>query len=559
MRARNRITIFIAILFVAATGAHAQSGAQDQKATCSVTGTVTKSGKPARGVKVVAVRNSAYEPLAVDLTDADGHYHLKGIPPGPCEITLDAPASAIKNQNESLMLDEGENIEGIDLEIRPGGVITGRVTEANGRPMIDVTVGLPPSWKAKTDDRGMYRAYGLPPGRYKVSVARNPMDGSQVDFPKTYYPSVTNESKAETVEVATGAEVTNIDIKVKRPSKDITKTYAVTGRIVNAETGSPLPKVDLICQEKPNLEDNQDVDFAELFSCVAESDSKGEFRMDGLPPGKYKIEAYTKSDSPWYGKELAFEISNADIKGLEIRVHRAGSIGGVVVLEGANDPATIARLSPLRISASPADAFTETSNKDGSFRLTGVKPGSHSIRIHSVSTSEDLEIIGIERDGVRLDKVEEIVEGIEVRDREIEVGPGENVSGVRVVVAWYQGVVRGQIKIEGGTLPKGARLNLWAIPANKLKQDGSWPYNRTLAFLSQMRTGSMDARGRFVIERLPPGEYGIILDAYLTPLKNDVVIEPSLTLTRIISLTEGAEVEITLVLDLSKKPQEKQQ
>ncbi|MEK6408179.1 MAG: carboxypeptidase regulatory-like domain-containing protein [Acidobacteriota bacterium] len=583
MRARNRITIFIATILVAAIGPHAQSGAQDQKATCSVTGTVTLKGKPARGVKVMALQNGASDSglVAIDFTDASGHYHLKGIRAGSCRITLDAPSFTTKDGEDDrdslgkwLTLDEGENIEGIDLKIMPGGVIMGRAIEANGRPVIDGDVEIVPfkdgSYeefsfsKASTDDRGVYRAYGLPPGRYRVGVANSPMSSNQVRFPRTYYPGVTDKSKAEMVEVAAGGEVTSIDIKVnRRPKvKTKTKTYAVTGRLVDAQTGSPIPQENVFCEQKPNLEDNKSGDFEELFRDVKASDSKGEFRMDGLHPGKYKIQISDEGGSLWYGEGLAFEISTADVAGLEIKVYRAGSISGVVVLEGATDAAAAATLSRLRINDG-SRWVGEPLNKDGSFHLTGVTPGSRSLSIHPDNWSEDFQVIRIERDGVPLNKVEQTVEGIEVRRGAIEVAPGENVSGVRVVVACYKGVVRGQIKIEGGTLPKGASLNVSATPTNKPKQDGSWFNNRGLGPSASggptRGFGGIDARGRFVIDSLPPGEYEISLDVFPTPQKDDGSIKPSMTVTKIVSLTEGAEVEITLVLDLSKKPQEKRQ
>lgn len=67
-----------------------------------------------------------------------------------------------------------------------------------------------------SDDRGVYRLYGLPAGRYLVSLGSpnlpdfRPVDpgGTRAHFAPVYYPGVTDEAQAKVVEVKLGAEVT---------------------------------------------------------------------------------------------------------------------------------------------------------------------------------------------------------------------------------------------------------------------------------------------------------------------------------------------------------------
>ena len=78
---------------------------------------------------------------------------------------------------------DGEQITNIVVTIPSGGVITGVVRDVRGRPVAGVTVRVlrfgynaatgertlvAPSLgsSSTTDDRGEYRAYGLPPGNY---------------------------------------------------------------------------------------------------------------------------------------------------------------------------------------------------------------------------------------------------------------------------------------------------------------------------------------------------------------------------------------------------------
>lgn len=78
-----------------------------------------------------------------------------------------------------MIVGEGENIEEINFSLVRGGVITGKVTDADGRAVIQQPVhiflsevfdqGSPkrqffPTTVAQTDDRGVYRKYGLRAG-----------------------------------------------------------------------------------------------------------------------------------------------------------------------------------------------------------------------------------------------------------------------------------------------------------------------------------------------------------------------------------------------------------
>ena len=114
------------------------------------------------------------------------------------------------------------------ITLAKGGVITGRVTDELGLPMIGTQVylrmvrtldGQPPGVKTisrvsdrsrLTDDRGVYRLYGLEPGVYIVNV--NDAAGDEGRDAPTYYPSATRDTAAE-ITVHGGEEVPNIDIR----------------------------------------------------------------------------------------------------------------------------------------------------------------------------------------------------------------------------------------------------------------------------------------------------------------------------------------------------------
>src|SRR5262249_8831714 len=145
----------------------------------------------------------------------------------------------------------------------------------------------------------------------------------------------------------------------------------------------------------------------------------------------------------YYSDEVFFDVTDQDVTGLEVRARRAASLSGVVVIEGVGDPSIPADLSHLHILAFRQAGGPGTgvnAEADGGFRIPGLPPDKIRIRISSITQLQRFSLLGIERDGVRLP------DGI-------EVAAGEQVKGLRLIVTYGAGVVRGQVQISGGTLP----------------------------------------------------------------------------------------------------------
>src|ERR1041384_7603738 len=130
--------------------------------------------------------------------------------------------------------DEAERIyhagDSVTLVLTKGGVITGTVTDQAGEPIVGVNVhaqvvhianALPFPYNLinpsdSTDDRGVYRIYGLPEATYVVwaggsnqSFTSN-VDPFADDVP-TYAPASTRDTAQEIV-VRAGAEINGVDI-----------------------------------------------------------------------------------------------------------------------------------------------------------------------------------------------------------------------------------------------------------------------------------------------------------------------------------------------------------
>src|SRR5688572_1267182 len=201
--------------------ANSQTAKTDSKAT--VSGKITLKGKPAPGM-VVGLRltePAQFDPTFKATTDQDGKYRIAEVPQGKYIIAPVVLAFVIANVDnsggQSVIVNEGENIEGIDFDLIRGGVITGKITDAGGDPIVEEGVNLlsadyprsGPShhlWGSfQTDDRGIYRIFGIRPGRYKVSVGQESayrgVGRGRRSLPITFYPDVREAAKAAVIEV----------------------------------------------------------------------------------------------------------------------------------------------------------------------------------------------------------------------------------------------------------------------------------------------------------------------------------------------------------------------
>src|SRR5713226_3463790 len=357
--------------------ANAQVQTPDAKAkgTASISGRVTVGDKAASGILITALSGTNQQTAAAKTTtDADGRYRFDGLTMGQFTLAPVAPVYVLTSNSmfgpgKIVNLSSGEAVEGIDFKLARGGVITGRVTDADGRPLIEERISLSPvdergatlrqqyPWYSnyqmyQTDDRGVYRIYGLAAGHYKVSSGDDAGMSAGLRssgyYQKTYYPTATDPAQASIVDLSEGGEAKNIDITLGRRAA----TYTASGRIVDADNGRPLPGIQFAFGP---LQKNQSQSYvAGMMSPGTSTNSQGEFRLEGLEPGRYAVFISTaRSDlaSGYYSDPLVFEVLDGDVANLEIKAQRGLNLSGVIVAESITDKNALARLSSIRIAA----------------------------------------------------------------------------------------------------------------------------------------------------------------------------------------------------------------
>src|SRR5688572_7891806 len=108
----------------------------------SISGRVTIKDKGVAGV-AIGLRKDGMDPFEAytkTVTDHDGFYRINNLHPGAYELSPSAPAFVIEGNNnqrgKSVIVAEDENVDDINFSLVRGGVITGKVIDADGRPVM---------------------------------------------------------------------------------------------------------------------------------------------------------------------------------------------------------------------------------------------------------------------------------------------------------------------------------------------------------------------------------------------------------------------------------------
>ncbi len=544
------------LIFLGGLAVVSSAQAPAQRATGSISGRVTLEGQPAAGVEVVLKPTgdanldiaNARTPPRMATTDAEGRYRLGSLAAGVYRINVHAPAHVVAGDSANdfeagkrVNLADNETAESVNFELTRGGVITGKVTDQEGHPVIAEFVHafrLDEQGKRgranalgsrfQTDDRGIYRIFGLEAGRYLVGAGASADDGVlQMSrgggfFRRTWHPDAVEEAKAKIVEIRPGGVVEEIDIRLARAAK----AFAASGRVIEAETGKPVAGMMIAYA----------VTKKGSFSIgvgAAATNSQGEFRLEGLTPNSYSASTVDLGGRDLYAEPVEFEIVSGDVSDLEIRLGRAAAISGTAVLEGTTDPAIRAQLRKIELQAfSPGASILAsmgtprgTINADGTFRLGGVRPGKAQIFPGLQNAPPGFSLARMEWNGAEV--------------KEIEVAPGEQATGVRLIFNYGTASIAGRVEVQGGALPPGARLMV-SLRREEESGDDFW----------RGKTAPVDARNQFKLEGVAQGNYRLTAKAFdeeFKPLPNISPVEQP------VAVAGGGKQDVTLIFDVTKK------
>jgi hypothetical protein len=525
---------------------------------CTVSGQVKMGGKPVAGIAIVGVRNDSSKyttrPQATSVTDGEGKYFLTGLKAGSYTIKLlnegyinfarhPLHDSNIRPIEKILTLAEGESLKDIDFSISRGGVITGQITQEDGRPLIRAYVNLStlakpglhhssvylsPSSVHLTDDRGIYRLYRVPPGTYFVSVGDLPASDSHQPFSgfsrdriiQTFYPGVTDESLATPIAIHENEEISGINLKIGHP----VKSYSISGRVLSEDTGLPLANVSIVISRI----------FREggpaIINSGCSSGPDGEFTCSRLIPGQYKIDIPPFTETVYYCDPVTVDVSDSDLSGIIIKARQGkGSISGFVELEGNSDPVLAAQLFRREVRAILKNnegsrittSLTSPIGSKGEFRISGLTSG----KVMFDTSFQQGDPFYLQRMELNGNPVPEI-----------SITENEEVSGVRLVFSYGLGMILGKLRTRQGGLPPGITC---IVVTNGISNN----YYHVIT--------SVDSHGLFRIYDIPPGEYEINASAVQNPFPDDpgkrtIFISSS----KHVTVNQGSESQVEFILNL---------
>lgn len=512
------------VLGLSLSGLAAQSNNKSNPSDVSgsaIAGRVIAQGKPLQGALITLWHQPLAEPIKSNVamsgrTDVDGNYELTQVPPGNYFIASTAAGFVTGKENQifdnlrSVVVVGKAGIERVNFEMVPEGVIKGSVTDADGKAVARAPITIvpesvspagagPPSYTRdlRTDDLGKYHVSGLPAGRYRIAAGYEPVTTAtifgRVGYKRVFYPDAKDEANARVIEIATGSVVTDVDINLGRP----VGTFSVSARIIDSKDGKPVENLDYALVVFLN---GKRIGGATTRN---RSNSRGEITIANVPAGEYSIRVPGASGivpagevppAPnIFGESQHFEVTDKDVGEIEIRVVRAATVSGFVVIEGAAGMDILARVPEMHIVAmvlpkpGGANPMARTNIKpDGSFIFTGLMPGKLQFGFDAprIGGPLPLRLVRTERDGVRLDS-----------DPEIEAG--DQIAGLRVVLGYANSSIHGIVKLDNGPLPPGIAARASVLQYGKVV-DGK----------------PVDARGNFLLQQLSGGEYTLAVSAH---------------------------------------------
>ncbi|MBO0724723.1 MAG: carboxypeptidase regulatory-like domain-containing protein [Blastocatellia bacterium] len=517
---------------------------------------VGDDGKPMANVPVIATpvgRSAARRPGlpgqgAQTSADDDGFFEFEGLAPASYAISASAPGFI----TPPVVDEAGPGVyragDVANITLVRGGVITGKVVNASGNPLTGVSVnairvggldgedddqavfqGFGRAWR--TDDRGVYRIYGLVPGSYIIQAGQTGQPGQfggpqgarsnflspfSEDAP-TYYPSSARDV-ATPVSVRTGEEVVGIDISYRGD-----KGRVVSGRIV-AKTGDagfgPAQIALSVAGSDAVVATAMQMDAGRRNMGRMNRGERAGFAIYGVRDGEYEIVALragfgTESDAVSTPRRVS--VHGADAGGIELALTPLASLSGRVAIEKKADVCQRLRASSVEeilLTAerdeTPAHEATLLSqltatrpaapNAIGQFTIRNLQTGRHRVIAQLPDENWYVRAIGMESKppATPARRTATRVTTNVARDG-VMLKLGEKLAGITVTIAEGAAAVKGRVVAEeDGKLP--GKVRAYLIPAEKEAADD------TLRYAQANASGD----GDFNFKNLAPGRYYLL-------------------------------------------------
>jgi hypothetical protein len=484
------------------------------KGTAVIKGQVLVGGTGA-AVRRAQVRAMSMEGRGggVTSTDGNGGYEIKDLPAGRYIVTVTKGGYSQMQFGQRrpgdpgtpIDLADGQTAEKVNFVLSRGGVIAGTIVDDGGEPVSGAQVAavryqyiagsrrLTPAPSEgstdRTDDRGSFRLFGLPPGDYFVSasyrgntfMAPGMTSTEQDGFAPTYFPGTANVAEATRITLKGGQEIGGASFAMI-----VARMARVRGRVLNSRGEPSGGMMAMLMPADPY----QRMTGMQMNNAMVAGD--GTFEFASVAPGRYSFNVRPQGMQSPNAEFATAEIvvGSEDLDNVIVTTHTGAVARGVVLTDdGSAPPFRAHQVQIFPATMEPAMMFggpnNNRINEDYTFEITGLSER----RTFRGSA-------GGAASGWYLKSV--LFDGQEVIDTGIDFTPGRTYEGIQVIFSQKTTDLSGLVTDDRGTPVLDATVVIF--PANRDR----WTYQSRY-----VRTTRPDTNGRYIVKNMPP------LDDYL--------------------------------------------
>lgn len=500
------------------------SSAQAEKPGTISGRVVNDSGRPLPNAVITLRRLGSMNLESIKATtDREGKFEVSGLPRMSYQIFafLQGYAPLLPGDLDDTKASVYHVGDSVTLVLTKGGVITGTVTNQAGEPVVGVnvhvlmvpnanTLSYPYNLFAPadlTDDRGIYRIYGLPEGTYVVWAGGGASRFTTNEDPfandvRTYAPASTRDT-AQEIRVRAGVESNGVDIQYRGES----------GHTVSGTASGPKSEQSL--GFAVNLVSASGVQ-AGMTSGQGPND-RG-FMFQGVDDGDYNISAMSfRPDGEWMlSPTKQIKVRGTDVSGVELVVQPLSSVAGRVVLEEIKTTECSDKQRPIftetvvsaqnasdTLAHIPWSIGTVNADEQGNILLKNLPPGRYYFNTQYFAKDWYLKSLSFASSETASTKKTDAARTWTT------LKPGDRLNGLTITLAQGAASLRGQIVLSKGETPAG-KLYVYLIPAEREMADDP------LRFYG----AAVTAEGTVALNNVAPGRYLVlaVTDESVSPL-----------------------------------------
>jgi protocatechuate 3,4-dioxygenase beta subunit len=430
------------------------------------------------------------------VTDNEGRFTLAGVKAGRY-VLITEHLGLVQVGSHRVLIGLSQDTSDVILRMQAAAVITGKITDADGDPMRDVTLtasrvgaaraGRHDSGNGSTNDLGEFRIPDLHTGRYTV-IATPPRDlqapspsqkekpTDQLVYVATYYPGTLDKDQAVAVDAQAGGE-TPINFSVLT-----SRAYRVTGAVQGLPS-SNFAQLMLTSSERGTEAEQQ-------------LGPDGKFDFTHLLPGSYRAQVMVANLSgstfqpamQVLDVNQSIEVNGQDIVDLHLQVDQGAIVRGRMRMDTAETfdwTQLIVTLLNTEMSNILRTPTASRVHKDGTFELKNVPNGKYFLAVGARGEATKL------RDYFTKAV---LLNGQEVGDSGFTTSAGTNLD---VVISAKGAMIEGTVVDEKGKPVPSVTVVDVPDPERRLRPD-----------LYQQDT--TDERGHFSLRGLNPGSYTVL-------------------------------------------------